>query len=562
MSGKSLLVSLGLAAALDALLALSRSDAAEYQWAVPIASVTSEETGGPPRAFLWIPPECREVRGLVLAQHNMLEEPVLEHPLFRAALAELGFAEIYVTPPIGAQPKLGAEEGARFETMFRALAEESGYAEIARAPVVVLGHSAMADFPYLFAAWQPGRTLAAVSLKGSWLEKGRPPAPWSGEQVAGVPLLLVNGEYEWAEERAGKALQFRREFPAVPYSMAADAGGGHFDFHDALVRFLADYVRAAAKHRFSANAAQPLRPIDATKEGWLVDRWRMDQSPRAPAAPVGAYTGEVRDTYWCFDEAHAAATEKMQGLYVGKKAQLLGYAQAGKILSQDPKTHQQVTIPFQPEAAGDGLTFQLRGAFLDTVPEGRPARWTGLPAGSPIAHAQGGGPIVIRRICGPVEKLDDATFALRFDRLGFDNRKRGAEIWLLAEHPGDAIFKRAVQQALLRIPLRNQEGTPQTITFPKLPDQRADAAARIALAAQSSAGPEAAVRFHVREGPAEITADGVSLRLTRIPPRAKFPVKVTVVAWQWGRSIEPKLQTAEPVARTFSIQEAHVAAAK
>jgi hypothetical protein len=56
----------------------------------------------------------------------------------------------------------------------------------------------------------------------------------------------------------------------------------------------------------------------------------------------------------------------------------------------------------------------------------------------------------------------------------------------------------------------------------------------------------------VREGPAEV--DGDTLKFTAIPPKAKFPVKVTVVAWQHGRSSEPKLKTAEPVAREFLIE--------
>src|SRR5207249_2180064 len=34
-------------------------------------------------------------------------------------------------------------------------------------------------------------------------------------------------------------------------------------------------------------------------------------------------------------------------------------------------------------------------------------------------------------------------------------------------------------------------------------------------------------------------------------PGAKFPVKVTVVAWQWGRSTDPKIKTAERVERSF-----------
>src|SRR5687768_12924646 len=106
------------------------ASAAEYQWSVPVPSVTSEEPGGPPRAFLWIPPTCQRVRAVVVGQHNMLEEPVLEHPAFRAALAELGMAAIWVTPAIDGQFRDGKTSGARFEAMFRALAEESGYPEL------------------------------------------------------------------------------------------------------------------------------------------------------------------------------------------------------------------------------------------------------------------------------------------------------------------------------------------------------------------------------------------------------------------------------------------------
>ena len=45
--------------------------------------------------------------------------------------------------------------------------------------------------------------------------------------------------------------------------------------------------------------------------------------------------------------------------------------------------------------------------------------------------------------------------------------------------------------------------------------------------------------------------EGSALRLTRIPPRAKFPVKVTVVAWQYG--LPGQVQTAEPVERSFYV---------
>src|SRR5215210_4540692 len=76
------------------------ADAAVWQWSVPVESVTLTETNDHPRAFLWIPPNCQRVRAVVVGQHNMEEEPIFEHPRFRAALTDLGFAEIWITPPL------------------------------------------------------------------------------------------------------------------------------------------------------------------------------------------------------------------------------------------------------------------------------------------------------------------------------------------------------------------------------------------------------------------------------------------------------------------------------
>jgi hypothetical protein len=120
---------------------------------------------------------------------------------------------------------------------------------------------------------------------------------------------------------------------------------------------------------------------------------------------------------------------------------------------------------------------------------------------------------------------------------------------LAATHPGDAQFRRSVQQAVMRLPLRNDEGAEQTITFAPIADQP-HTAKSLPLRASSSAV-DARVHFYVREGPAVLAADGTTLLFSPIPPRAQFPIRVTVVAWQWGRSLEPKLKTATPVERTF-----------
>lgn len=55
------------------------------------------------------------------------------------------------------------------------------------------------------------------------------------------------------------------------------------------------------------------------------------------------------------------------------------------------------------------------------------------------------------------------------------------------------------------------------------------------------------VYYYVKEGPAELQDN--RLVFTKIPPRSKFPVKVTVVAWQYG--IAGQVQTAEPVEHSF-----------
>ena len=70
------------------------------------------------------------------------------------------------------------------------------------------------------------------------------------------------------------------------------------------------------------------------------------------------------------------------------------------------------------------------------------------------------------------------------------------------------------------------------------------------LNATSDAG--VPVYYYVEEGPAEVT-NGNVLAFSPIPPRSKYPVKVTVVAWQYGRTFEPFLQSATPVTQTFYI---------
>ena len=526
------------------LLLSSTGRAAEWQWSVP---------DGSSRAYLWVPPDCPRVRAVVVSNHNMIEQGILEHPAMRKTLAKLGIAEVWVVPFLDIPFDFNKGAGEHFEYLMNALADESGYAELKFVPAVPLGHSACASYPWNFAACNPGRTLAVVSVHGDAPQTdkagfGRVNVDWGARNIDGVPGLMVMGEYEWWEDRLTPAFRCFEKHPETPLAFLADAGHGHFDYSDQLVGFLAMFIRKAAEARLPAEAPldKPvaLKPV-APENGWRIDRWHKDQPPAAPAAPYAEYKGDPKQAFWCFDKEMADTTEAYYAVVRGKKPQLLSVTSGDMPLEKG--CGEPVAPPFIP--AQDGVTFRVNGNFLDVVPENntKATFWTGLPAGSPLGHAAG--PIKLSRTVGPFVQTGPDTFAYRPGRAEYSGSRRTQDMWIVASHPGDEYYKSMVQQAVLWAP-PNKAGKAQSITFPEIPDQAAGGAGSLELEAASDA--RLPVSFYVREGPAEIA--GHTLKFTAIPPRARYPVKVTVVAWQFGRSTEPKIQTAASVERTFLIR--------
>ena len=114
---------------------------------------------------------------------------------------------------------------------------------------------------------------------------------------------------------------------------------------------------------------------------------------------------------------------------------------------------------------------------------------------------------------------------------------------------GDARYKGTVQELNMTVPYPLTAGRRQSILFPSLPDIQTGTEC-MKLNAVSDCGLN--VSYYIKEGPAEISGD--TIIFTDIPPRSRFPLKVTVVAWQYG--IQGKVQTAAPVERSFYITEA------
>lgn len=517
--------------------------AAEWQWSLPTPARDGSYT------FLWIPPNCEQVRGIVVGQRNMLEEGIFEHPAFRANLSQLGIAEMWIVPPYDVVFRYDQGAGDTIETLLDRFAEKSGYTELAEVPIIPMGHSACASFPWNFAAWKPERTLAVLSLKGDapltrMTGSGRPNPDWGNRNIDGIPGLMVMGEYEWLEGRILPALEFKETHPGACLAVLADIGHGHFDISDDLISFLNLFIEKAVHYRLQKGGAD-LKPIDP-KDGWLVQRWTLNQPRTIEPAPYSDYTGDRNEAFWAFDRESALAIQRYRKNQIGRKPQLLGFVHAGNVMKQS-NTHWQVRFP--GDIVKEDGTFTVQATFLDQVQEGSDnlTRWTYLPFGTQLSHAAAGGPIQIDRICGPVVKTAPETFRITLDRTWAADDRRNYDIWLRAWHPGDDEHKSIVQQALMTFP-KNDQGAVQTIDFPAIENVTAGIVS-IPLKAKSSSGMP--VRYFVKEGPAEVIGD--RLYFTPIPMCAKYPVSVSVFAYQLGRSADPKVRPSPMVERTFYI---------
>lgn len=536
--------------------ALGEVKAAEWQWSVSVPTVVSAETEANPQAFLWIPSDCQQVKAVVVGQHNMCEETLFENPVFRKKMQEVGIALVWITPILDFPWNVVNGCNDALLSALDALADISGYTELKFAPIVPLGHSAMATFPWNFAAWNPERTLAVVSYHGdaprtNLTGYGDANLEWGRTRnIDGIPGLMIEGEYEWWEARVNPALAFRMMYPESCISFLCDVGRGHFDVADRTAEYIGLFLKKAVEWRMPelVYGSKPivLRKVNP-RDGWLSERWRnrmeypqeeackarlTKQPRRACPAPYNRYKGDKHDAFWYFDREMAELTEDIYRQGYDLQPQYVSFVQAGKLLPYNPKAHVTLSARFLPEV--DGVTFRLKAVYTDSLR----ASLTGQHS---IAVPR------ISRICGPVKQVNDTTFMLNFYRMGMNNKKRTATITLVASADGDRHYKECVQELSFNVPYPLMEGKRQQILFSDLEDVEVGTAS---LPLQAISDCSLPVYYYIKEGPAEII-DG-KVVFTPIPPRSKFPLKVTVVAWQYGLS--GKVQTAELVERSFYIR--------
>lgn len=509
-----------------------------WQWSIPVRNFSKNPKHKKCKAYLWIPDTCSQVKAILIAQHNMEEISILEDETFRERMSELGVAEVWVCPAFNLTFDFTDGAGETLEGILRDLAYVSGYDELSTSPLIGMGHSAAASAPYYMAAYMPERVLACISVSGQWpyfRDSTFAKDIWGNRNINNIPCLETMGEYESADTWSREGLKERQQYPQLALSMLACPAEGHFAYTPEKAEYIALFIKKALLYGHT----------DPRHEGWLAEKWRKNKITTHTPAPVGKYKGDQTETFWFFDKEMAEATVEYGNRFRGLNPQLVSVRQNREIVKQR-NTHLQLHPIFLPES--DGISFELEPTFLDSVPGESPrlSSWTGLPPGSRLGHADDDVPIRMEMICGPAI-IKGNKLQVAWNR-GTSWYGEKADIVFVVKHPGDKQYKPAVQQGQITIPVRNEEGEKQHIDFQQ-PDNIDSRISAITLHATSTSG--LPVYFYVETGPAYVK--GSKLFITPVPPRAKRPVKISVVAWQYG--IKRKVKTAEPAIRDFYLTD-------
>lgn len=516
-----------------------------YQYAVP----AQDAAGKAITAYLWVPPEAERLRGALVGGQTLMEPAFAADPAIRQACAAEGLAIVYFSPALDAVFDYKAKDSAaRLQKALDDLAAASGYGELAAAPLFPFGHSVSSIFASRVVCWNPGRCFGALPFKGALSLPPDDPAA----TVAGVPILVIKGQFEEFgpgpsgvlrdfedRETAWKGMReillgLRAKDPRNLIAYLVEPGASHFAWSQRLAPYAAAFVREAARRRipdWPLDVKQPVacREVDPAT-GALTGG---DIGKDALAAPAGEFKGDQAKAFWHLNIELAKMADALHADLFAKQPQFVTFA--------DPASGKPILVGHDlrlrlgPQWVGPD-TFRVAGTFLDKSPDKYPK------VDGPVGHAPG--EIRFRAFGGTVEQTGPDTF-----RVAPDGRGR-ARAEILAFHPGDATYRYAEQQGRVNLPERLSQGKPQTIAFPPVGPLR-PGGGPVRLGATSDSG--LPVRYGVESGPAMV--DGDMLRLAELPRRAKLPLKITVVACQYGSAVEPLVQTAEPVRQVVLVEK-------
>jgi hypothetical protein len=519
--------------------------AAVFQFASAVKTSAGER-----EAFLWIPPQAEQVRGVLVAGMSSAERELVKDAAVRRACRAESLAIVFLTTGISS---------VNVQQVLDDFAAASGYHELSVAPLFFAGHSAGGPQAKAAAVAHRDRCFGVMQYRGG--SPGIPANSLDPDPVPpGVPAVMMLGQYDefgkvardesgrenW-ENGVGAMRTFRSADARNLGCFAVEPGAGHFAWSDRSAAYFALFLRKAAAQRipdWSPDAKTPVtcRPIDATR-GWLTELPTRAAARHAPA-PATEYTGDPGDASWHFDREMAEATVAHHRGLVGKRDQFIRWA--------DPCTVKAGARFFFDGIAwiGDGQTFEVRPQFAETYPQqydGEGPIWA--QAGQPVGNSAQA--IRVRPTGGPLVAVGPNAFRVQFDALAPAPGPKATAI--IAFVDGDEQWRYAEQVGIVRSMVLT-EGQEQAITFPALPDMNAGDGNAVPAAIELNATSDSSlpVEYYVAHGPA--TIENGRLMLHELPRRARLPIEIKVVAYQFGRGIEPRVKAATPVTRVLRVR--------
>lgn len=510
----------------------------------PAAVATTAPAKKPSTGYLWIPPRAPQVRGVVFAGMTSMEREFVQDEQIRRVCEEEGLAIIFLQCGLSA-PDL--------TKVLRDFVSASGYSELVNAPLFFIGHSAGGPQAKAMAIQYADRCFGLLQYRG-----GVPGDPKNhpGYQVPpGVPTLAMVGQFDefggtmrdekgrenaWEMAREG-LLMYRGSNEANLGSIAVEPGAGHFAWSEGNAKYLSLFLKKAAKARipdWSPDATEPAKckAVDP-KTGWLTNL-TVPSFDQARAQAWENYSGDRGKAQWHFDEEIANANVAYHA----------GWGRKDQFIRWDHRVNIDAGVRYfiqDVKWVDDGRSFEVRPAYAPAYPATQPGAPRWLEAGKPVGHANA--PIKVKKVSGAVEVAGDQKLRIVFSTLC--PAVGGGRITFMAYSEGDAEYRRTEQVGMLPRGFAGfKSGNAQTITFPPIGDLKVNDPP-VELRATSDSG--LPVDYYIAAGPAVI--EGGKLVIRDLPARATFPIRVTVVAYQFGTSIDTPVQTAEPVEQTIQV---------
>lgn len=500
--------------------------------------------------YLWIPESCKQLRGLLIMGANVPEQMLVGHKSIRKVCADNNLGIIWSTPSFMNFKKSTNSDGKALnmaleykttvdflQQLLNGLADKSGYPEVATVPWLPMGESAHLLMVDALMEQSPERCMAGIFIKNNHLPPKNREIPtlvaFGTAQEWGQDKIDIRTRWNDVEGAYKNIVSVRKKNPNWPLSYIIDGSSGHFDCSEKLVKYFANYIDLVAKFRLSDDGGSTLKPVQISN-GFLAHMPISDSYDKPVVTYVNAKSDET-EMPWFFDKESAIEAQSFARINWKADTQLPAFMDGNGTVA--PFSFNGISKLIPIDMGSDGITFSFKPVILEEIPSN-----FAIGAGEKLAKTKN--EPTLEWLCGQFKPIGNNQFRVSLDRM-----YPSMTSYLGVRLQGDEKIRTIFQPGGLTIP-KNNTGQVQKITFEKIKDVTVGTKS-VQLIASSDSGLE--VNYYVVSGPAIVEND--KLIFTKIPPKSKFPITVTVAAWQWGRSVEPKIKMAEIVKQNFSIKK-------